>query len=139
MHQKVDEREATAQYQVAQVDTKCADTDKAIKMEQMHIRSRGVAREFKSDDRPDLYAETPQLEALKATISIAANYKETFSVMHIDVSRAYFHAKAQRLVLVRSPVEDRLKRVCMAHGTQHAHVQSCFFFSTWAQLEESLS
>ena len=28
--------------------------------------------------------------------------------MHIDVSRAYFHAKAQRLVLVRLAVEDRV-------------------------------
>ena len=28
--------------------------------------------------------------------------------MHIDVARAYFHAKAQRLVLVRLPVEDRM-------------------------------
>ena len=72
----------------------------------MQIISGIVAREFKSDDRPDLYAGTPPLEALKATVSIAAYHKETFSVMHIDVSRAYFHAKAQRLVLVRLPVED---------------------------------
>ena len=48
------------------------------------------------------------MEALKAIISIAANHKETFSIMHIDVSRAYFHAKAQRLVLVRLPVEYRM-------------------------------
>ena len=74
----------------------------------MQIRSRIVAREFKSDDRPDLYAGTPPLEALKTIISIAANHKETFSIMQIDVSRAYFHAKAQRLVLIRLPVEDRM-------------------------------
>ena len=61
-----------------------------------------------SDDRPDLNAGTPPLEALKAIISIAANHKETFSVIHIDVSRAYFHVEAQRPVLVRSPVEDRM-------------------------------
>ena len=54
----------------------------------MQIRSRMCAREFKSDDQPDLYAGTPPLEALKAIISIAANHKETFSIMHIDVSRA---------------------------------------------------
>ena len=29
-------------------------------------------------------------------------------MMHIDVSRAYFYAKAQRLVLVRLLVEDRV-------------------------------
>ena len=28
--------------------------------------------------------------------------------MHIDVSRAYFHAKAKRPVLLRLPVEDRV-------------------------------
>ena len=74
----------------------------------MQIRSRIVAREFKSYDRPDLYAGTPPLVALKARISIAANRKETFSVMHVDVSRAYFHAEAQRPLLVRSPVEGRV-------------------------------
>ena len=42
---------------------------------------------------------------MTAIISIAANNKDTFSIMHIDVSRAYFHAKAQRLVLIR---EDRM-------------------------------
>ena len=94
----------------------------------MQIRSRIVAREFKSDHRPDLYAGTPPLEALKTVISIAANHKETVSIMHVDMSRAYFRAKAQRLVLVRLPVEDRmgadaekiglLKSV--AHGTQQA-------------------
>ena len=74
----------------------------------MQIRSGTCAREFKSDDRPDLYAGTSPLEALKAIISVAANNKNTFSIMHIDVSRAYFHAKAQRPVLIRLPVEDRI-------------------------------
>ena len=89
------------------MDTKSVDTDKAFE-ESMQIRSRIVARDFKSDDRPDLYTRTHLLEALKANISIAANHKETFSIMHIDVTRAYFHAKAQRLELTRLPVEDRM-------------------------------
>ena len=74
----------------------------------MQIWSRMFAREFKSDDRPDLYAGTLPLEALKAIISIAANHKKMFSIMHIDVSRAYFHAKAQRPMLIRFPVENRM-------------------------------
>ena len=74
----------------------------------MQIRSRIVAREFNSEDRLDLNAGTPPLEALRPIISIAANHKQTFSIMHIDVSRAYFHARAQKLVLVRLPVEDRI-------------------------------
>ena len=59
----------------------------------MQIRSRIVAREFKSDDRPDLFAGTPPLDALKSIISFAANHKETFKIMYIKVSRAYFHAE----------------------------------------------
>ena len=61
-----------AKYNVTPVDTKWVDTDKAFEEEPMQIRSRIVAREFKSGDRPDLYAGTPQVEALKAIISIAA-------------------------------------------------------------------
>ena len=90
------------------MDSTWVDRDKAFQGEPMQIRSRNVPKEFKSDDRPDLYAGPPPLAALKAIISIAANHKETFSIMHIDVSRAYFHAKAQRRVLVRLPVEDRM-------------------------------
>ena len=74
---KVDEREATAQHQVTPVDTKCVDTDRAFQEEPMQIRSRLVAREFESVERPDLYAGTPPLEALKSIVSIAANRKET--------------------------------------------------------------
>ena len=59
----------------------------------MQIRSRIVARDFTSDDRPDLFAGTAPLDALKSIVSIAANHKETFTIMYINVSRAYFHAK----------------------------------------------
>ena len=108
VYEKVDEKEAVEKYRVTPIDTKLIDTDKAFEGESMQIRSRICAREFKSGDRPDLYAGTPPLEALKAIISIAANHKGNFSIMHIDVSRAYFHAKAQRPVLIRLPVEDRM-------------------------------
>ena len=75
---KVDEKEAVAKYGITPVDTKWVDTDKAFEEEPMQIRSRICAREFKCDDRPDLYAGTPPLEALKATISNAVNHKEIF-------------------------------------------------------------
>ena len=70
------------------------------------LRSRIVARDFKSADRPDLYGRTPPLEALKAIISIAASHSPEFSLMHVHVSCAYFHAKAQRPVLVKLAAED---------------------------------
>ena len=43
---------------------------------------------------------------LKSTISVAVSHSAEFSLMHLDVSRAYCHAKAQRVVLVKLPVED---------------------------------
>ena len=66
----------------------------------MRLGSRIVAREFKSGDKPDLYAGTLPPSALKAIMSIAA------SQVHVDVSRAYFHGKAQRPVLVKLLAED---------------------------------
>ena len=74
--------------------TRSGLTQAACEGEPMQIRSRIVASEFKSGDRPDPYAGTPPCEALKVQISVAANHKQTFSVVHIDVSRAYFHAMA---------------------------------------------
>ena len=50
--------------------------------------------------------ELPPPEALKAIILIAAIHSPEFSLMHVGVSRAYFHANAQRLVLLKSPAED---------------------------------
>ena len=73
----------------------------------MQIISRLVAREFKSEDRPDLFAGTLPLDAFKAIISIAASHKQTFSIMHIDVSRAYFPEKLRDLCW-HGPVEDRM-------------------------------
>ena len=58
------------------------------------------AREFKSDDRPDLYAGTPPLEALKAIISIAANhFQSCTSTCHVRTS-----TRRPRDL----PVEDRM-------------------------------
>ena len=65
VYEKVDEKEAVEKYGVTPVDTKWVDTDKAFEGDPMQIRSRMCAREFKSDDRPDLYAGTPPLEAFE--------------------------------------------------------------------------
>ena len=53
-----------------------------------------------------MYAGTPPLEAVKAVISIAASHSPELSLMPVDVSSAYFNAKAQRPVLVKLPAED---------------------------------
>ena len=98
--------------QLWQITTSCQSTQngstltKHSREEPIQIRSRIVAREFKSGDKPHLYARTLPPEALKAIISTAASHRPEFSLMHVDVSRAYFHAKAQRSVLVKLPAED---------------------------------
>ena len=99
-------REAIAQYQVTPVDTKWVATEKVIEGEPMQIRSRLVARKFQSDDRPDLHPGTPSIGAAEDHNICRSTLQRNFSIVHID-ARAYFHAKAQRLVVVRLPVEDR--------------------------------
>ena len=51
--------------------------------------SRLVAKEFKTDLRPELYAATPPSECLRMLISKVAS-KEGMRMMYADVSRAYF-------------------------------------------------
>ncbi len=71
-------------------------------------RSRLVAKYFKTGDRPDLFAATPPLEALKMIISIAAS-NPGLQIMINDVKRAYFHAPVKRPVYVELPNEDRME------------------------------
>ena len=71
-----------------------------------NYRSRLVAREIKKDDRPDLFAATPPLEALKTIISMCASGNKGEKIMVNDVSRAYFCAPARRQVFVELPKED---------------------------------
>ena len=112
VYEKVDEHAAVAKYNVTPIDTTWVDTDKAFEGEEpMQILSRIVAREFKSGDRPDLYAGTLALEALRAVTSEAASHIPEFSLMPVDVSRAYSHAKAHGLVLVKLAAEGYSGRV----------------------------
>ena len=76
----------------------------------MQIRSRMCAREFNSDDRPDLYAGTPPLEALKAIISIAANHKEMF-----------FHHAHRRVTCVFPCEGPETSADTIACGEQNGH------------------
>ena len=65
--------------------------------------------QVKKSDRPDLHAETRTLEGLTALVSIAAKHWRTTRRMRVKVSRAYFHAKTQRPVLVRLQVDHQRK------------------------------
>ena len=108
VYENAGEKGAVEKYGTTPVDTKWVDTDKAFEENQGKSDHECVRESSEAMIGQICMQRTPLLESLKAIISIAANHKETFSIMHIDVSRAYFHAKAQRLVLIRLPVEDRM-------------------------------
>jgi len=84
-------------------------------------RSRLVAQEIKRDKREDLFAATPPLEAKNMLMSMAVtegigyrgnDKKGGNKLEFIDVRRAYFHAKARRLVYVKLPEEDNEEGKC---------------------------
>ena len=71
-----------------------------------NYRSRLVAKEFKTDEKPEWYAATPPSECLKILLSKAAANRNR-KIAYADVSRAYFYAKASRAVYVELPDEDK--------------------------------
>ena len=77
-----------------------------------NIRSRLVAMEFRRENRPDLYSATPPLEAVRMVVAMAAaapyepNESDPVCLMHLDVSRAYFHALCKRPTFIHIPDED---------------------------------
>ena len=71
-----------------------------------NYRSRLVAKEFKTEERPEWYAATPPSECLKILLSrLAINNRS--KLMYADVSRAYFYARAIRPVYVQLIDADR--------------------------------
>ena len=70
-----------------------------------NYRSRLVAREFQTSEKPEWYAATPPSEALRLMLSKLASDKGN-KLMYADVSRAYFYAPAVRAVYVYLPAED---------------------------------
>lgn len=71
-----------------------------------NYRSRLVAREYKTTDRPELFAATPPAEALNILISDLATRGKAMQLLYADVSRAYFYAKCVRPTYVKFPDED---------------------------------
>ena len=107
VYTKVSRAVATERTGKAPIKVMWVDHNKGTQ-EKPEIRSRLVAKEIKTSYRPELFAATPPLEALKLLLSFAASSQgENRCVMHNDVSRAYFHAPAVRDVFVEIIDEDR--------------------------------
>ena len=65
-------------------------------VEKPNYRSRLVAREINKHKRYDSFVATPPFDAMKLLLSLAASGNKGEVIMVIDVSRAFFHAKATR-------------------------------------------
>ena len=93
------------------VSTRWLDLNKGDD-ENPDYRSRWVARQFKGNDkdRDDLFAATPPLEANKMLIAKFAAQRngppsKFKKLSFIDIRKAFFCAKAKRLVYVELPAE----------------------------------
>ena len=117
VYERVDEREAIAKYRHPPIYTKWIDTDNALEGEPMQVRGRANANQIKNRCErvsrvmiDKICVQEPlHRKALKCIISIAASHTETFSTMHIDVSRAYFHTQAHLPSEQSSSVTDHQK------------------------------
>ena len=86
------------------IGTRWIDTNKGDH-NKPNYRSRLVAKEYKINNQPELYAATPPTECMRLLISRAAE-KKTNKMIYIDISRAYFYAKSVRPTYVKLPAED---------------------------------
>ena len=80
-----------------------------------------MAQDVKRDNREDLFAATPPLEAKKILFSLAVTegmgyergrIKDGMKLDSIDIRKASFHADARREVYVELPEEDYTEGKC---------------------------
>ena len=100
VYEKVPRNQAYQEADKAPIKVRWVDTNKGCATKP-NYRSRFVAVEFKVGNRPELYSATPPLEVVRLIISLVASASDgsasadPTSIMHIDISRAYFHASSR--------------------------------------------
>ena len=113
VYSKVSEEECWEITGKAPIGTRWIDINKGDEVHPEY-RSRLVAQDIKKDNREDLFAATPPIEAKKLLIALAVTAGVGYSSRRdqgmkldfIDVRRAFFHAEARRPVYVKLPPED---------------------------------
>ena len=108
VYYRMNREEAAQKFNVKPLKLRWVDVNKARAGETPNIRCRLVAKEIKKDERPELFAGTPPLEALKILCRIASSRRKEYEMMHIDVSGAYFHAAAGDCVYLPCGCRHRL-------------------------------
>ena len=106
VYQRVPRSQCFSDTGKAPIRTGWADTSKGTG-DMPNVRSRWVAKEFRTHASPELFAPTSPLEGVKLVISKAASTGSSDTVLLIvDVWRAYFYAPAKRRVYIELPEED---------------------------------
>ena len=120
VYEKVDTQECWDNTGKEPIGTRWVDVNKGDDVNP-ECRSRIVAQEIKMDKRENLFAATPPLEAKKLLISMAVtagighkgnDRRRGMKLEFIDVRRAYFHAKARKVVYIRLPMGDNEPGKC---------------------------
>jgi hypothetical protein len=120
VYEKVDMEECWEKTGKAPIRVRWLDINKGDEKNKEY-RSRLVAQEIKRDNREDLFAATPPLEAKKLLFSLAVTegvgYEEGarehgMKLDFIDIRKAFFHADARREVYVELSKEDHTDGKC---------------------------
>ena len=104
------------------IKTRWIDTNKTNDPLDESYRSRLVAKEYKTFERPELYSGTPPVELMRMLVSKVAdgqvdkrrwcqkyfhrNADQNVVLMYTDISRAYFNAPAPQHKYIEIPDED---------------------------------
>ena len=110
VYEKCDIRECWANTGKNPIKTRWIDTNKTNDPVDENYRSRLVAKEYKTSERPKLYSGTPPVELIRMLISkiadsqldkqrwcpkyFANDNKQDIVFLYTDISRAYFNAPA---------------------------------------------
>ena len=88
MHARVPRETCLRETEKAPIKTVWAEADRR-QPKKPNVCARWVAKEYKTHARPELYASTPPLEALKVVLSqVATGKREDKVVALVDVRRA---------------------------------------------------
>eukprot|EP00435_Cladocopium_sp_Y103_P064420 s364_g26.t1 len=96
-------RECWDQMQKPPIGCRWIDIDKGD-LNNPNYRSRLVVQEVRTSGTEAIFAATPPLESIRFLLSLQRS-KKGYKVMFIDVRRAHWTAKIDRLVFVRLPQE----------------------------------
>ena len=86
------------------IDTRWIDTNKGD-VTHPKYGSRLVAKQFKVNVQPELFAALPPTECMRLLVSRVCGAQAN-NIIYVDISRAYVYAKSVRPMYVNKPTED---------------------------------